>query len=111
MEHKGPNFLFVLFSLLGLVPIFAFSSNLAFGYMDGLTLENQAVCLPIIIVHSYLLAIYFAFGRQTFAYRSVVLSAGCCLLHSKLLGFTQHLWTLEIQSLICDGFRETPSCL
>ncbi len=44
--------------------------------MDGLTLENQAVCLPIIVAHSYLLAIYFAFGRQTLVYRSVVLSMG-----------------------------------
>ncbi len=111
MEHKGPNFLFVLFSLLGLVPIFAFSSNLAFGYMDGLTLENQRSACPSLLSIPICWLFTLPLEGRPLHIDPLFYQRGCCLLHSKLLGFTQHLWTLEIQSLICDGFRETPSCL
>lgn len=72
--------LFTIFALLALVPISGFSANLALGFIDGYSLENQSVTLPVLVAHGYLLAIYFCFGRQSFRIRLVVLTIGAMVL-------------------------------
>ena len=71
-DRKSLRCLLAIFFLLSLTPILAFSSNLFLGFADGLSLENQSLTLPLINAQGYLLAVYFAFGKQSFARRSIV---------------------------------------
>lgn len=80
MPSKQIHLLLVIFALLALTPVFAFSANFVFGYIDGLSLENQAISFPIIQAQSYLLAIYFAFGKHNFVVRSTTLLIGLILI-------------------------------
>jgi len=72
--------LFTIVALLALVPISGFGANRAFGFIDGYSIENQSVTLPVLFAHGYLLAIYFCFGRQAFRVRLVVLTIGAMVL-------------------------------
>jgi hypothetical protein len=97
-NHTSPmnrkHLLFAFSAFLALTPLAAYSSNFAFGFSNGLTLENQAVCLPVLIAHGYLLAVFFAFGTPIFVTRFCILVAGATYLafeslwlHATLMDF------------------------
>ncbi len=62
--------------LVLLAPLAAHIANWTTGYADGLTVWNQSITSPVLVAHTYLLAMFFALGRQSFEIRCVTMLVG-----------------------------------